>query len=77
MASIVETILPIKKYLYFKVSERMLFICIWILKLPNDKNVKIRSDFKVFDEMIDVEKIPFVKSNMEFIVMYSIGDKSI
>ena len=70
----VEIILPCKNILYFNlVSERILFVWIWILRLPKFKNISINIVLIFWVNKI-VVKSPFVKSKNPFIKTYEYVD---
>ena len=63
-----EVILPLIKFLYLiLVSERILFIWIFIFRGDIVSKRIITISFSALFVIRDVEVIPFVKSNIEFI----------
>ena len=48
-----------------------------MLKLPNDIKINTSIDFNISDEIIEVEKIPCVRSNIAFVMTYDNGDSDI
>ena len=64
-------ILPFKKLLYLiLLSIKILLTCICIDKLPNTENKSIKQALITLLEIIEVENIPLVKSNMPHITIY-------